>query len=314
MAALKAIPGLDILVRQALGASADRFILQTWLSSAVRVGPQQYPRLHGIIESCKETLCITKDYQAFVAYNPAANAMAAGFKDPCLIFNSSLLDLLDDDELAFVVAHELGHAESGHALYHTLLALLIDSFQLISGIGLTEFARVAIILALLEWSRKSELSADRAGLLGTQDPDAAWRTFMKLAGGRDMGQMNLDGFLQQALDYDKTGSMMDEVSKLLVLGFRTHPMPVLRLKELKIWHDGGQYQNIVDGARPLDDGSGSTAGQENAGPNVFSDLSEALRQYGNDFNTSSLAQGLGQAAKDAAGELNKFFEGFKPRQ
>ena len=42
--------------------------------------------------------------------DPFTNAMTIGMDKPIIVLNSSLFDLLDEDELRFVIAHELGHA------------------------------------------------------------------------------------------------------------------------------------------------------------------------------------------------------------
>ena len=93
---------------------------------------------------------------------------------------------------------------SGHALYRTIAAIL----ALISLGALPMLASLAVLpvrLAFLEWSRKSELSADRAGLLGGQDVVVAQRLDMKMAGGGRgeafAGQLNVDAFMQQAHEY-----------------------------------------------------------------------------------------------------------------
>ena len=57
----------------------------------------------------------------FVRNSPFTNAMTIGMDKPIIVLNSALLDLLDEEEMRFVVAHELGHALSGHAVYQTLL-------------------------------------------------------------------------------------------------------------------------------------------------------------------------------------------------
>ena len=51
--------------------------------------------------------------------------MTIGMDKPIIVLNSALLDLLDEEEMRFVIAHELGHALSGHAVYRTLLLRLI---------------------------------------------------------------------------------------------------------------------------------------------------------------------------------------------
>ena len=115
-------------------------------------------------------------------------------------------------------SHELGHVMSGHALYRTIAAIL----ALISLGALPMLAGLAVLpirLAFLEWSRKSELSADRAGLLGAQDIVAAQRLDMKMAGGGRgggfAGQLNVDAFMQQAHEYAASGEGLDVVYKLL---------------------------------------------------------------------------------------------------
>ena len=59
----------------------------------------------------------------------------------------------------------------------------------------------AMYLALLEWHRAAELSADRAAALIMADPLQPCRVLMALAGGSAPG-MNFDAFLQQCADYD----------------------------------------------------------------------------------------------------------------
>ena len=59
--------------------------------------------------------------EVFVVNNPITNAMTIGMDKPIIVLNSALFDLLDEEEMRFVIAHELGHALSGHAVYRTLL-------------------------------------------------------------------------------------------------------------------------------------------------------------------------------------------------
>jgi len=57
--------------------------------------------------------------------------------------------------------------------------------------------------ALLAWSRRAELSCDRAALLVTQDQDVVGRTMMKLAGGTFASKVDYDLFLEQGRDFQK---------------------------------------------------------------------------------------------------------------
>jgi Zn-dependent protease with chaperone function len=165
---------------------------------------------------------------------------------PFIVINSGALKLLDDDELRDVLGHELGHVMSGHALYHTLLVLLLN----VSFSALPFLAGIAILpiqLALMEWYRKSELSADRAGLIACQDPTASLRVNLKFAGGGDMSQMDLNAFLVQAKEFEESSGAVDRIFKILGVLMRTHPFNTVRAAELQRWVEAGDYDRIVRG-------------------------------------------------------------------
>jgi hypothetical protein len=106
-------------------------------------------------------------------------------------------------------------------------------------------AIMALLLALLEWNRKSELSADRASLLVAQDPAVVYTLLMKMAGGAHTAQMDLEEFCAQAMEYERAGSVIDGVHKLLNILFVSHPFPAVRVRELQAWVDSGEYATIL---------------------------------------------------------------------
>ena len=116
-------------------------------------------------------------------------------------------------------------------LYRTMTVILIRLAQL--GFPIVGLAARAVLLALLEWSRKSELSADRAGLLAVQNPEAALGTMLKLAGGGSREETDLNEFLRQADEYRQGGDVVDAVFKVLNLLGSTHPFHVLRVAEMR---------------------------------------------------------------------------------
>ena len=133
--------------------------------------------------------------QLYVTQTPEANAGAVGFDKPFIVINSGTLEHLDREEQR-VLAHEVGHIMSGHVIYRTLAAILM----LVGLRGLPFLAGIALLpiqVALLEWYRKSELSADRAGLLGSQSRDDTLMSFLKFAGGPANGdKIDLDEFME----------------------------------------------------------------------------------------------------------------------
>jgi len=308
--ALKAIPALNEVVKFLLGATGEASLRLLFLASGVRVGPTQFPRVHRLVVEACEVLDIREIPEVYITQTPILNAGAIGAQRPFITLNSGLLSAMDDAELLGIIAHELGHLASGHTLYKTLLWLLVQGVSVLGNLPLGQAAIFGLTAALREWDRKSELSADRAGLLVTQNPQVQFRILMKLAGGTDLGSMNLEDFFRQAADYDQSPWGLDSLHKLLNILGQTHPFPVLRLTELKAWIDGGEYEAILSGdyerripnptqeeeAKTTDD-SESTQKSENPA-DLFSRLSkdfeQAQKAYRDELRRSQdpLAQGV----------------------
>ncbi|MBI4540443.1 MAG: M48 family metallopeptidase [Gemmatimonadetes bacterium] len=266
--ALRKLPAFDEILRKLFGLLGERPVRLAFQANAVRVSSQQFPRIHELYVDVCRTLDAPGDYGVFVSQTPFANAGAFGMDRPFIILNSGTIQLLDDDELSFVLAHELGHIMSGHALYRTLLVILIRLAE--RGFPLVGLAARAVLVALLEWYRKSEVSCDRAGLLAVQDPQIALRAMLKLAGGGKAEEMNLDEFIQQAEEYRSGGDLVDAVFKVLNLLGATHPFYVLRVSELRGWIESGEYERILRGEYPR-------RGQEDR--SYLDDLSAAAKTY-----------------------------------
>ncbi len=247
---LKRVPGFDLALRKVFGLFSERALRMITLGSAVEVGPEQYDHINAIYEEVLQTLDAPERYQLFVSQNPIVNAGAVGMDKPFIVLNSGTVSLMDDIQLRSVLGHELGHILSDHVLYKTMLRLLLRAGMYAFSLPLTGFALLAVLSALMEWDRKSELSADRAGLLVVQDPDVSRSALMRMAGGVGTGA-NIAAFQEQARQYDETTHPLDSVVKTMALLGRRHPFPVQRLRELDAWIDAGEYQQILDGNYPL---------------------------------------------------------------
>lgn len=245
--ALRAVPGFDTAVKKIIGFFGERGIRLIFQANAVRVGPTQFPKLYSLHQEVKTTLDWNEDVPLFVSQTPVVNAGAYGVDHPFIVLNSGAVDLLNEDESRVLIGHEMGHVMSGHALYHTILALIlaigIRNLPFLAGIAL-----LPIRLALQEWSRKSELSADRAGLLTAQDRDQALRIYLKLAGGglTTTDQISLPAFMEQAHEYEGYGGL-DAIYKILNMLDASHPFNTLRAAELDRWYNTGNYRKILDG-------------------------------------------------------------------
>jgi Zn-dependent protease with chaperone function len=249
--AMRAVPGFDDVVRKVIAIlGGERGIRLLFQGNAVRAGSHQFPRAHALLVEVAATFDWPKVPELYVTQTPLFNAGAYGVDDPFIVLHSAALELLDEEELRALIAHEMGHVVSGHSLYRTIAEIFLN----VSLAALPFLAGIALLpvrLAVLEWSRKSELSSDRAGLLGSQNIIASQQLFMKMAGAYrgalESGQMSLDPFISQASEYITTNEGLDIVYKILNTLALTHPMNTVRAAELQQWIGSGQYERILRG-------------------------------------------------------------------
>ena len=295
LAALRKVPGFDQVLRALFGIFGEKPVRLAFQANAVRVGPNQFPRVWELYCDVCHTMDAPERYPLLVSQDPVVNAGAYGMKHPFIIVNSGTLTLLDDRQTAYVLGHEVGHVMSDHVLYRTMTQLLIALAGL--GFPIVGLAARAVLVALLEWSRKSELSSDRAGLLAVQDPDVVMTAMLKMAGGGSNDEMSLPDFVRQAEEYRETGDMADQVFKVLNLLGQTHPFWVLRLSELRGWIEQGEYDRIL---------RGDYQRRGDPDPRYAEDLSEAASSY-----RSGAREALGQMAGAAKRVGESFWDSFR---
>ncbi|HET6731444.1 M48 family metallopeptidase [Mycobacterium sp.] len=293
LTALRRLKGFDQVLKVLSSMLRERQHRLLYLASAVQVGPRQFADLDALLDECVQVLDAPVKPELFVSQSPMVNAYTIGMDAPFIVVTSGMYELMTHEEMRFVLGHELGHALSGHAVYRTMLMHLMRLASSFGFIPIGGWALRAIVAALLEWQRKSELSGDRAGLLCGQDVDAAIRVELKLAGGSHLDKLDSQAFLAQAREYERSGDMRDGVLKLLNLELQTHPFSVLRAAALTKWVDTGGYGAIMAGDYPLRADDDKARWHE--------DIGAAARQYKDGFDQSDdpLIRGI----RDSVGGL-----------
>ena len=293
--ALRKIPVFDQVLRAVFGFFGEKPLRLAFLSSSVRVTATQYPRVHRLYLEAARTLDV-QPHPLYVQQGYTLNAFAFGMQKPFIVVNSLTVEELDDNELRFVLGHELGHVLSGHTLYLTMMVVL---YQLsLVGFPIVGIAARAVLMALMEWHRKAELSCDRAGILAVQDPEAAMRTMLKFAGGK-ADQTNLADFISQAEEYREPGDLADQVFKVLNVLALTHPAPVIRVAEMRNWFESGAYERIL---------AGDYRRRGEAEPSYAEDVAAAAASY-----RESARDAFGNAQQAARRVVDSFRQGFGAR-
>ncbi len=248
---LKAIPGLALVVRKANEVGLDQIARLQSLANKVRVTERQFSRLYSLFEEARSTLGIQVPVELYVQQMYSLNAYTNGVEYPHVTVTTSLTSVLTDEELMFVLGHELGHVKSEHVLYRQIGYYLPMMIHVIgpSTLGIGNIIAMGLNAALYDWMRKGELTADRAGLLACQNPTAAQTALCKLAGVPDtmVGTFDIAELQAQVdefnhLSKDASGVVIQH----LVQMWDSHPWIAIRLTELRQWVDAGHFHSILE--------------------------------------------------------------------
>lgn len=242
---LRSLPGLEFVAKSMImSSSAEEILFLENISSSILAGPEQLPTLYRLLTDACEILGMKNVPDLYVRQNPVPNAytLALTGRRPFIVLHTSLLDLLSDDELQAVIAHELGHLKCDHAVWLTAANVLA-----LGTVSLLPIVSATVEDAVMRWLRAAELSCDRAALLVVQDPETVVSSFMKLAGGsnRFASELSVESFLQQAKSYEQASSsplgwyLRNAQNRAL-----SHPLPVLRAAEIDTWSRSAEYRNL----------------------------------------------------------------------
>jgi Zn-dependent protease with chaperone function len=247
---LQGTGGLETVVRKCNEWGFERLLRVQLTGSNIKVTADSFPEIHQLLRRACRALDLPLEPELYIGGSGEINAFTAGVDKPIVVLTSGAIDLLSDDELFFVIAHELGHIKSGHVLYYQIAEFLPIVGEIIGSatFGIGELLGAGLQIALLNWKRKSEFTADRAGLLATQDVTTSLGAMMKLAGlpQKYYDRVNVDDFIAQArafeaMDNDK----LNWIAKWLSSAGQSHPWTVLRANQFLSWVDDGGYEQVL---------------------------------------------------------------------
>jgi Zn-dependent protease with chaperone function len=213
------------------------------LGQAVKVGPTQFPRVHDLARQCAQELGIAMP-SIYIASSPVLNAGTYGTNDDSfIVVHSALVDSFTDEELLSVIGHECGHIHNNHVVYLTAM-----HFLRVMASVFVKWIVAPAMLALKAWSRRAEITCDRAGLLCSKNLDTSTRALTKLAIGSSKlyEELNMEAFLDQ---YEEG---KDDPGKYVELQ-ASHPWIPKRVMALRAFAESELYRTHAGlGAGGLD--------------------------------------------------------------
>ena len=222
-------PMINGVFRELVNLNADTAMGQM-LASSIPVTCESFPKLNAIVDRCVDKLKIKRPYVVVSNQVPGINAMTFGSDEEPYIAISSLLNrLMDEEEMCFVVGHECGHIAMGHVIYHTAASAFGIFSQYIPFVGSAVYNTISF--PLNAWSRRSEITADRAGLICCESLDAAEKTLIHLENAHgDSNSIDIEDYLANSRRFLK-GGMLRRIGEY----GSSHPLTPKRIESLKLF-------------------------------------------------------------------------------
>ena len=250
---MEAIPGFAAAMKLLLRYYNEQMTHGLNMASKIRLSQKQLPELYRKLLPLCQKLSIDEP-EFYLEMNPYPNAFAFGDTRTMITVTSGLLEYLTDDEVASVIAHECGHIACRHMLYHSLAYTLMNK---INDLGVLGAAIYPVFWALQYWSRRSELSADRAAVIALGDIQKVVDVQIRLTGGTKgiTKDVNVDEFVKQADYYDSLQlKNWDKILQNIAIMNSSHPFAAIRVREVLKWGKTEQYRRIMEGIKLIDSG------------------------------------------------------------
>ncbi|MBO7466464.1 MAG: M48 family metalloprotease [Bacteroidaceae bacterium] len=219
-------PVVEEVLKQARTSDNDSYWRSAMEGHSLKVEPRLLSRLHTLFEEVKKKLDFTEKVDFYVTGDSTVNAFSVAADSPghphIVNVNSALIDLMTDDELRFVIGHELGHLIDRDT---SLLRLINFIFPDPSVMPIALQHKVRL------WEQLSELVADRYGYLAVEDLGVCVSAFYKMASGLDLSKMDvaLDVLLEENLKH------LEYFLKDKGISIDSHPVNPIRVQSLNLF-------------------------------------------------------------------------------
>lgn len=248
MDTLRKIPGFKSAVDKTVVNFMEKYATIEYTADGINVNQESLPIVYQQLKESCRILDIKKIPDCSTDWDYDVCTFTVGEQKPRIILQSGTVDLLNNDEMFFMLGHELGHIKCGHKTYH----MFTEAMYMPIANSDMNILMSLIKMPLLNWYRLSDFSADRMGLLCCQDIDVALRTMIKMSGlpKKYYDRIDIKSFIQQATDFnEKYSGTMDSIIKYLSINAAARPWLVIRAGELYNWYQSGEYNKIINNSK-----------------------------------------------------------------
>ncbi len=267
---LEGIPGFTTVTKYFLEQGMEKQLHGMFMAEKIRLSPTQIPELYNKLVPIVKKFDI-QEPEFYLEMNRTPNAYTTGDKQTFIVVTSGLLETCNDEEILAILAHECGHILCRHVFYKTIAMFL---FYAADALGVVGKLAAPIQYALNYWSRRSELSADRAALVYAGNTEPMTNALLRITGGPESltGKINIDEYARQAQHYYDLcdNSKWHKILQSLAVMNNSHPFTAVRVSELQKWSKSNEFMQLHENM--LKQGNMQTCsncGKNNDGNNKF---------------------------------------------
>ena len=242
---LESVPGFNLLVKWFLKFGLEQFLHGYFMANYIRLSKTQLPEIYNLLPPVAEKFGI-EEPEFYLQMNPTPNAYTTGDERRFIVVTSGLLEHITDvKERESIIAHECGHIVCRHVFYMTMARMLsMAGFSF----GITSALVAPLDLAFKYWSRRCELSADRASAVYLGEVNPAMQALLRITGGPQQftKDLNIEEYAAQSQAYYalQKDSKWHKLLQSYAVMNQGHPFSAVRIQELIKWCDSDKYRRL----------------------------------------------------------------------
>ncbi|MCL2063404.1 MAG: M48 family metallopeptidase [Candidatus Cloacimonetes bacterium] len=209
-------------------------VVNSLLANGVKLNHVIAPRLYEICNKVKEVLHFKEDIDFYITSSVNFNAYSIngfGYVPHMICFTSALVEKFTNEELTFVIGHEIGHLIFMHSQLNVVRFLLSNSES--------KKIPAQIINTFARWSKYAEISSDRMGFLAQPNLEIIGKVFFKFASGLSEEHLNFN-----IKEYMKQLEKIKDMPRNEF--YSSHPNNLVRLKCLELFSKSELYSECQD--------------------------------------------------------------------
>lgn len=236
-------PVVETILKTARDGSGDDYWRSRMEGHCMKVDKEILPEFYALCQDVKQRLNFNEPVDFYVTGDSSLNAFSIAAEEegqPHIVnVNSAMFDLMSEEELRFVVGHELGHIINKDSALKRLVYFVFPPDTTMPPITLQYKIRLHDQLA--------ELVADRYGFLANGNLNACVTAFYKMSSGLDLAKMNvsIDALLadnRKRLEYFLKGKGLSRYD---------HPVNPIRVQAINLFATAKDEKEMEDGMDEL---------------------------------------------------------------